>query len=48
LGHAGLFRDQAARRWRTRSIAPLAGRVLGLVGVGAIGAELASRAKAPE
>lgn len=37
----GLQADQAARTWRTRSVAPLTGRTLLLVGVGKTGREAA-------
>ena len=40
-----LMRDQAAMRWRPRPIVPLHGRTLGIVGVGAIGQEIARRAR---
>lgn len=41
----GLLRDQAARRWRRRPVVALAGHTLGIVGLGAIGQEIARRAK---
>ncbi len=40
----GLFRDQAARRWTRRPVVALAGRTLGIVGLGPIGREIARRA----
>lgn len=39
----GLLRDQQARRWQHRFTGPLAGKTLGVVGVGAIGGEIARR-----
>lgn len=41
----GVLRNQAARRWQSRNVKPLAGRVLGIVGVGTIGTEIAVRAR---
>ena len=41
-----LLRDQQARRWQTRSTPPLAGRTLGVIGLGAIGGEIARRGAA--
>ena len=41
----GLMRDQVAMRWRPRSVVPLHGRTLGIVGMGAIGQEVARRAR---
>lgn len=38
-----LLHDQVARQWRHRYTEPLAGKTLGVVGVGAIGAEIARR-----
>jgi len=45
-GFPRLFRNQQARRWESQSTAPLAGGVLGVVGLGAIGGEIARRAPA--
>ena len=42
----GLLRDHAAKRWQRRPVLPLAGRTLGIVGLGAIGREIARRAVA--
>jgi len=39
-----LLRQQAARLWRHQFTEPLAGKILGVVGLGAIGAEIARRA----
>jgi phosphoglycerate dehydrogenase-like enzyme len=41
-----LLRDQQARRWESRSTVPLAGRTLGVIGLGAIGGEIARRGAA--
>lgn len=41
-----LLRQQQARQWQGRETAPLAGRTLGIVGLGAIGTEIARRATA--
>ncbi|HLE43395.1 MAG TPA: D-2-hydroxyacid dehydrogenase [Methylomirabilota bacterium] len=41
-----LSRNQQARRWEPRSTKPLRGKTLGVVGVGAIGREIARRAPA--
>ncbi|KRR28392.1 D-2-hydroxyacid dehydrogenase [Bradyrhizobium retamae] len=41
-----LLREQAARQWNTRAVAPLADKSLGVVGLGSIGATIARRAKA--
>ena len=40
-----LLRDQAARAWRRAPKTPLAGSTLGVVGLGAIGQEIARRAR---
>ncbi|HEV7268237.1 MAG TPA: D-2-hydroxyacid dehydrogenase [Falsiroseomonas sp.] len=40
-----VLRDQAARHWRRKPKAPLAGCTLGVVGLGAIGREIARRAR---
>jgi phosphoglycerate dehydrogenase-like enzyme len=40
-----LIRQQEAKRWIPRDTAPLAGKTLGIVGVGAIGSEIARRAQ---
>ena len=42
----GLLRAQAERTWRRRPVATLSGRTLGIAGLGAIGQEIARRAKA--
>lgn len=42
----GLQRDKAARIWRARTVAPLAGKTLLIVGLGHTGREVAKRAKA--
>ncbi|MCP3371828.1 D-2-hydroxyacid dehydrogenase [Bradyrhizobium cajani] len=39
------LREQAERRWNPRSMAPLADKSLGVVGLGSIGATIARRAK---
>jgi phosphoglycerate dehydrogenase-like enzyme len=39
-----LFLDKQARRWGSRAIEPLMGKTLGIVGLGAIGSEIARRA----
>ena len=39
-----LLRRQQAREWRFQFTAPLAGKTLGVVGLGSIGAEVARRA----
>lgn len=41
----GVLRNQASRCWQSRNVTPLAGRVLGIVGVGTIGTEIAIRAR---
>ena len=41
---AGMLRDQAAKRWRRRPVAALERRTLGMIGMGAIGQEIARRA----
>jgi phosphoglycerate dehydrogenase-like enzyme len=41
----GLLRDQAARRWQRRPVVALARHTLGIVGLGAIGQEIARRAE---
>jgi phosphoglycerate dehydrogenase-like enzyme len=41
-----VLRDQAQRHWRREPKAPLAGRTLGIIGLGAIGGEIARRARA--
>jgi len=41
----GLMRDQASIRWRRRPVVPLSGRTLGVLGMGAIGQEIARRAR---
>ncbi|MBI1735899.1 MAG: D-2-hydroxyacid dehydrogenase [Candidatus Rokubacteria bacterium] len=43
-----IVRDQVERRWRRRINPPLAGTTLGILGVGAIGAEVARKADALE
>jgi len=40
----GLLRDQAERRWRRDPKSPLAGKTLGVIGPGSIGAEIGRRA----
>lgn len=45
-GFAGAVRDQLARRWRPWSFASIEGRTLAILGTGAIGTALATRAKA--
>jgi phosphoglycerate dehydrogenase-like enzyme len=40
------FADQQARRWEQRLSVPLAGKTLGVIGAGAIGAEIARRGAA--
>ena len=42
----GIVRDQAVRRWRRRVNPVLAGTTLGILGLGAIGAEVAKKAAA--
>jgi phosphoglycerate dehydrogenase-like enzyme len=44
----GIILDQQARRWRRRINEPLAGKTLGILGVGTIGAEVARKAAALE
>jgi len=41
-----LWIDEPPERWNTATLEPLAGKTVGLVGVGAIGAEVARRARA--
>ena len=41
-----LIRQQAAREWRFQATEPLAGKCLGVVGVGAVGGEIARRGAA--
>jgi phosphoglycerate dehydrogenase-like enzyme len=45
-GFPRLFRQQQARVWRQQSTEPLAGKRLGIVGVGAVGGEIARRGAA--
>jgi glyoxylate/hydroxypyruvate reductase len=45
---AGIVVDQVARRWRRRTNPTLAGATLGILGLGAIGVEVARRAAALE
>ncbi|MCK1487749.1 D-2-hydroxyacid dehydrogenase [Bradyrhizobium sp. 193] len=40
-----LLKEQAERKWIHRSVAPLADKTLGIVGLGSIGASIARRAK---
>ncbi|KRP99761.1 hydroxyacid dehydrogenase [Bradyrhizobium pachyrhizi] len=40
-----LLRDQAARKWKPRYVAPLGEKTLGVVGLGSIGATISRRAK---
>lgn len=44
----GIVRDQLERRWRRRVNPPIAGTTLGILGLGAIGAEVARKADALE
>jgi phosphoglycerate dehydrogenase-like enzyme len=44
--YAAIARDQAARRWTRRVSEPLAGKTLGILGLGAIGQEVARKAAA--
>jgi phosphoglycerate dehydrogenase-like enzyme len=44
----GIVRDQGDRKWRRRVNPPLAGSTLGILGLGAIGAEVARKAAALE
>jgi phosphoglycerate dehydrogenase-like enzyme len=46
--YAGIVQDQKERRWRRRVSATLAGTTLGILGLGAIGQELARKAAALE
>ncbi len=46
--YAAIAADNAAQRWTRRVSATLAGRTLGILGLGAIGAELARKAEALE
>jgi len=46
--YAGIAQDQKERRWRRRVSATLAGTTLGILGLGAIGQELARKAAALE
>lgn len=41
----GLLCDQQEKRWINKYVSPLAGRTLGIVGVGAVGSEIARRAR---
>jgi phosphoglycerate dehydrogenase-like enzyme len=41
-----LFLDKQARRWGARAVEPLAGKTVGIVGLGSIGCEIARRATA--
>lgn len=41
-----LFLDKQARRWGSNAVEPLAGKTLGIIGLGSIGCEIARRAKA--
>jgi phosphoglycerate dehydrogenase-like enzyme len=45
---AAALRDQGARRWTRRVSEPLAGKTLGILGLGAIGQEVARKAAALE
>ncbi|MBX4938157.1 MULTISPECIES: D-2-hydroxyacid dehydrogenase [Rhizobium] len=40
-----LLRQQAAQQWKPKFVDPLSGKTIGIVGLGAIGAEIARRAK---
>jgi phosphoglycerate dehydrogenase-like enzyme len=40
-----LLRQQAARQWRSKFVDPLSSKTMGIVGLGAVGAEIAKRAK---
>ena len=46
--YAAIARDQDARRWTRRVSEPLAGKTLGILGLGAIGQEVARKAAALE
>lgn len=46
LDIAGLQRDKAARVWRARTVTPLAGKTLLIIGLGHTGRAIAKRAKA--
>lgn len=46
--YAGIVADQRERRWRRRVSETLAGRTLGILGLGAIGQEVARKAEALE
>jgi phosphoglycerate dehydrogenase-like enzyme len=46
--YAAIVQDQAARRWTRRVSEPLAGKTLGILGLGAIGQEVARKAAALE
>ena len=46
--YAAVARDQEARRWTRRVSEPLAGKTLGILGLGAIGQEVARKAAALE
>jgi len=46
--YAAITRDQEARRWTRRVSEPLAGKTLGILGLGAIGQEVARKAAALE
>ena len=41
----GLLRQQTARDWRMKFVGPLSGKTIGIVGLGAVGLEIAKRAK---
>jgi phosphoglycerate dehydrogenase-like enzyme len=42
---SSLFRDQAEKKWGRRYTDPLVGKILAVIGVGAIGSEIARRAR---
>jgi phosphoglycerate dehydrogenase-like enzyme len=43
-GFSSLLRDQQEKRWRTKFVEPLTEKTIGIIGLGAIGAEIAKRA----